>query len=39
VHQRKNEGSEDVVLLVTYLIAQGKPPAQTDPTKCVPLTK
>lgn len=36
VHQGKNEGSTDVVLLVTYVIAQGKPLAQTDLTQCDP---
>jgi quercetin dioxygenase-like cupin family protein len=34
VHQGKNEGTEDVVLLVTYVIAQGKPLAQTDLSQC-----
>ena len=36
VHQGKNEGTEDVVLLVTYVIAQGRPLAQTDLTQCAP---
>lgn len=36
VHQGKNEGTEDVALLVTYVIAQGKPLAQTDLTRCDP---
>lgn len=36
VHQGKNEGTQDVVLLVTYVIAQGKPLAQTDLTQCAP---
>ncbi len=36
VHQGKNEGTEDVVLLVTYVIAQGKPLAQTDLAQCSP---
>ncbi|MEP6629953.1 MAG: cupin domain-containing protein [Lapillicoccus sp.] len=34
VHQGKNEGTANVVLLVTYVIAQGKPLAQTDLTQC-----
>ena len=34
VHQGKNEGTQDVVLLVTYVIAQGKPLAQTDLSQC-----
>lgn len=34
VHQGKNESTDDVVLLVTYVIAQGKPLAQTDLTQC-----
>jgi quercetin dioxygenase-like cupin family protein len=34
VHQGKNEGTEDVVLLVTYVIAQGKPLAETDLSQC-----
>ena len=33
-HQGKNEGTEDVVLLVTYVIAEGQPLAQTDLHKC-----
>ncbi|WP_440710607.1 cupin domain-containing protein [Herbiconiux sp. YIM B11900] len=34
VHEGKNEGTEDVVLLVTYVIADGDPLAETDLTKC-----
>jgi quercetin dioxygenase-like cupin family protein len=34
VHEGKNEGTEDVVLLVTYVIAQGKPLAETDLSQC-----
>lgn len=34
VHQGKNQSTDDVVLLVTYVIAQGKPLAQTDLTQC-----
>ena len=33
-HQGKNEGAEDVVLLVTYIIAEGEPLAQTDLREC-----
>ena len=33
-HQGKNEGTEDVVLLATYVIADGQPLAQTDLHKC-----
>ena len=33
-HQGKNEGTEDVVLLATYVIAEGQPLAQTDLKKC-----
>lgn len=36
VHQGKNEGTEDLVLLVTYVIQQGKPLAETDLSKCDP---
>ncbi len=36
VHQGKNEGTENVVLLVTYVIAGGQPLAQTDLSKCAP---
>lgn len=39
VHQGKNEGTENVVLLVTYVIQQGKPLAETDLTQCDPVTK
>lgn len=34
VHEGKNLGTEDVVLLVTYVIAEGDPLAETDLTKC-----
>jgi quercetin dioxygenase-like cupin family protein len=34
VHEGKNEGTEDVVLLVTYVIADGDPLAETDLSKC-----
>lgn len=34
VHQGVNEGTEDVVLLVTYIISDGQPLAQTDLAKC-----
>jgi quercetin dioxygenase-like cupin family protein len=34
VHHGLNEGTEDVVLLVTYIISDGEPLAQTDLTKC-----
>jgi quercetin dioxygenase-like cupin family protein len=37
VHEGKNLGTDDVVLLVTYVIAEGQPLAQTDLTKCAPL--
>jgi len=33
-HQGKNEGAEDVVLLATYVIAEGEPLAQTDLRQC-----
>jgi len=33
-HQGKNEGTEDLVLLATYVIAKGEPLAQTDLRKC-----
>ena len=36
VHQGKNEGTEDVVLLVTYVIAEGSPLAETDLSRCDP---
>ena len=36
VHEGKNLGSVDVVLLVTYVIAEGQPLAQTDLSKCDP---
>lgn len=34
VHEGKNAGTDDVVLLVTYVIAQGDPLAETDLTHC-----
>ena len=34
VHQGINESDEDVVLLVTYVIEEGQPLAQTDLTLC-----
>lgn len=34
IHEGKNEGTEDVVLLVTYVIPQGSPLAETDLSKC-----
>lgn len=34
VHEGKNEGSEDVVLWVTYVTPEGKPLAETDLAKC-----
>ncbi len=36
VHEGKNLGTDDVVLLVTYVITEGQPLAQTDLTKCAP---
>ena len=33
-HQGKNEGTEDVVQLATYVIAKGEPLAQTDLSQC-----
>ncbi|WP_368496513.1 cupin domain-containing protein [Herbiconiux sp. A18JL235] len=36
VHEGKNEGTEDVVLLVTYVIAEGSPLAETDLSHCDP---
>ncbi|MFB2598219.1 cupin domain-containing protein [Herbiconiux sp. P17] len=36
VHEGKNEGTEDVVLLVTYVIPEGDPLAETDLTHCDP---
>jgi quercetin dioxygenase-like cupin family protein len=36
VHEGKNLGTDDVVLLVTYVIAEGQPLAQTDLAKCAP---
>jgi quercetin dioxygenase-like cupin family protein len=34
VHEGKNEGTQDVVLLVTYIIPSGDPLAETDLSKC-----
>lgn len=34
VHEGKNEGTEDVVLLVTYMIEEGQPLSQTDLDLC-----
>jgi quercetin dioxygenase-like cupin family protein len=36
VHEGKNEGTEDVVLLVTYVITEGSPLAETDLEHCEP---
>ncbi|TAJ46836.1 MAG: cupin domain-containing protein [Herbiconiux sp.] len=36
VHEGKNEGTENVVLLVTYVIPDGDPLAETDLTHCDP---
>lgn len=36
VHQGKNEGTEDVVLTVTYVIPEGEPLAETDLANCDP---
>ena len=33
-HQGKNEGTDDLVLLATYVIAKGEPLAQTDLSQC-----
>ncbi len=33
-HEGRNEGSEDVVLLVTYLTPEGEPLAETDLLRC-----
>jgi quercetin dioxygenase-like cupin family protein len=33
-HEGRNEGDEDVVLWVTYVIPQGKPLAETDLSHC-----
>lgn len=33
-HQGRNEGDEDVVLWVTYVIPEGKPLAETDLSHC-----
>jgi quercetin dioxygenase-like cupin family protein len=34
VHEGKNEGTEPLVLLVTYVIPDGEPLSETDLTKC-----
>jgi quercetin dioxygenase-like cupin family protein len=36
VHEGKNEGTENVVLLVTYIIPAGDPLAETDLSHCDP---
>lgn len=36
VHEGKNEGTEDVVLTVTYVIPEGEPLAETDLANCDP---
>lgn len=36
VHQGVNEGTEDVVLTVTYVIPEGEPLAETDLANCDP---
>ncbi|HMT50944.1 MAG TPA: cupin domain-containing protein [Dietzia sp.] len=33
-HEGRNEGAEDVVLMVTYVIPEGEPLAETDLTRC-----
>ena len=33
-HEGKNEGEEDVVLWVTYIIPEGEPLAETDLSRC-----
>jgi quercetin dioxygenase-like cupin family protein len=37
VHEGKNLGTQDLVLLVTYVIAEGQPLAQTDLSRCDPI--
>lgn len=34
VHEGRNEGTQNVVLLVTYVTPQGKPLAESDLSKC-----
>lgn len=34
IHEGKNEGDEDVVLLVTYVTPEGKPLSEVDPNRC-----
>ena len=36
VDEVEREGDEDVVLLVTYVTAEGKPLAETDLANCAP---
>jgi quercetin dioxygenase-like cupin family protein len=36
VHEGRNEGTDDVVLLVSYVIEAGEPLAETDLSKCDP---
>lgn len=36
LHEGRNEGTEPVVLEVTYVIPEGFPLAETDPSKCDP---
>ncbi|MCT1517222.1 cupin domain-containing protein [Dietzia cercidiphylli] len=33
-HEGRNEGDEDVVLMVTYVIPEGQPLAETDLANC-----
>ncbi|MGO1735616.1 MAG: cupin domain-containing protein [Leucobacter sp.] len=34
VHEGKNEGDEDMILMVTYLTPEGEPLAETDLARC-----
>jgi quercetin dioxygenase-like cupin family protein len=34
VHEGKNEGDENVVLMVTYITPEGDPPAETELDRC-----
>lgn len=34
IHEGKNEGTDDVVLLVTYVTPEGEPLSETDLTNC-----
>lgn len=36
VHEGRNEGVEDVVLMITYITPVGKPLSETDLTECEP---